>query len=173
MGEINFPLGVKIGFIIFVVLFIFGAVMGVIEKIKKKRLPKWRGIFGIGLTVIILVSIIHILTFNDSSSIPETTRPRYAPLNAEVRIENGNMLIQNLNTYPWSKRSTMEGDAIKIELNDDFVYYHRLPIWKGKGIRIPLGEFADSKGRRFSLLFFKPLKVLISCSEDTGIYRLN
>jgi hypothetical protein len=97
-------------------------------------------------------------------------QPKRPPLNAKVNVESGMLVVKNLNNYSWNIRQTWEGKAVKFEINDDFVYYHRAAVSPGKVVKIPIGLFANDKGIRFNLLIYKIKSLLISCEEDTGVW---
>lgn len=139
----------------------------------EKQSASQKKVGGCFLIFIVIVAFYAFSKLSDScnsTSKTVTSKPKYADLEANIKIQNGNIIIKNLNDYNWTPTDTWEGKAIKLKLNNKFIFYQRATMISGVEYKIHVSMFAKKDGTRFNLLIYKPKNISIGCKENSGYF---
>ncbi|MCK4763094.1 MAG: hypothetical protein KAW12_12940 [Candidatus Aminicenantes bacterium] len=135
------------------------------EEIKDKMFLGCVVLVIIGTVILLFASVFS----KDSEKVPP--KPKRAELKANVRLDNGVLVIKNLNRYTWTPRDTVfEGKAIVLEINSTFEYLYRFDVKPNDEIRLLPTSFTKDEGLRFNFFTHRLHDFTISCTEGFGSY---
>lgn len=81
-------------------------------------------------------------------------------INADVRVENNQVVINNLNGYDWKK--------CKLEINSGFMI-KGVTIKGGETYKIAASRFVSMGGAKFNPYIIKPMRFGIFCKDVNGV----